>query len=196
MKRIIDIIISLSLLILLMPLILFFCLLIKLIMGSPIFFIQERPGLNGKLFKIIKFRTMLFTNTSFINTNLDIQRTTKLGNFMRNFSIDELPGLFNVLIGNMSIVGPRPLLKEYLSEYTVDEFRRHKVKPGITGWAQIYGRNKLSWNETFQKDLWYVENNNIFLDFKIMLITFIVILRRGGINESNSMTKTKFTKNE
>ncbi len=196
MKRIIDIIISLSLLILLMPLILFFCLLIKIIMGSPIFFTQERPGLNGKLFKIIKFRTMLFTKTSFINTNLDIQRTTKLGNFMRNFSIDELPELFNVLIGSMSIVGPRPLLKEYLSEYTVDEFRRHKVKPGITGWAQINGRNKLSWNETFQKDLWYVENNNIFLDFKIMLTTFIVILRRSGINESNSMTKTKFTKNE
>ena len=165
-------------------------------MGSPIFFTQERPGLNGKLFKIIKFRTMLFTKTSFINTNLDIQRTTKLGNFMRNFSIDELPELFNVLIGSMSIVGPRPLLKEYLSEYTVDEFRRHKVKPGITGWAQINGRNKLSWNETFQKDLWYVENNNIFLDFKIMLTTFIVILRRSGINESNSMTKTKFTKNE
>ena len=196
MKRIIDIIISLSLLILLIPLILFFCLLIKLTMGSPIFFTQERPGLNGKLFKIIKFRTMLFTNTSFINTELDIQRTTKLGNFMRNLSIDELPELFNVLIGSMSIVGPRPLLKEYLSEYTVDEFRRHEVKPGITGWAQINGRNKLSWNETFQKDLWYVDNNNIFLDFKIMLTTFIVILRRVGINESNSMTKTKFTKNE
>ena len=195
MKRIIDIIISLSLLILLMPLILFFCLLIKIIMGSPIFFTQERPGLNGKLFKIIKFRTMLFTKTSFINTNLDIQRTTKLGNFMRNFSIDELPELFNVLIGSMSIVGPRPLLKEYLSEYTVDEFRRHKVKPGITGWAQINGRNKLSWNETFQKDLWYVDNNSIFLDFKIMFITFIIIFRRSGINESNSITKTKFTKN-
>ena len=196
MKRIIDIIISLSLLILLIPLILFFFFFIKLTMGSPIFFTQERPGLNGKLFKIIKFRTMLFTNTSFINTELDIQRTTKLGNFMRNLSIDELPELFNVLIGSMSIVGPRPLLKEYLSEYTVDEFRRHEVKPGITGWAQINGRNKLSWNETFQKDLWYVDNNNIFLDFKIMLTTFIVILRRVGINESNSMTKTKFTKNE
>ena len=172
MKRIFDLFFSLIFLILLSPVILFFCLAVKISMGSPILFLQERPGLNGKLFKIIKFRTMKSSKESKVDTTHDIIRTTKLGNFMRSYSIDELPELLNVIKGDMSLVGPRPLLKEYLSQYNSLQIKRHRARPGITGWAQINGRNEISWEKKFEFDNWYIENQSILLDIKIIFFNF------------------------
>ena len=185
MKRIFDIFFSLILLIILLPVILIFCIAVKLSMGNPIFFTQLRPGLDGKLFKIIKFRTMKNSLTNEIDTNLDMERTTKLGAFMRSYSIDELPELLNVLLGDMSLVGPRPLLKEYLSEYSNKQMKRHSVKPGITGWAQINGRNTITWEEKFNLDIWYIENQNLILDLKILILTLINVLLKRNINKMN-----------
>lgn len=192
MKRIFDIFFSLILLIILLPVILIFCIAVKLSMGNPIFFTQLRPGLDGKLFKIIKFRTMKNSLTNEIDTNLDMERTTKLGAFMRSYSIDELPELLNVLLGDMSLVGPRPLLKEYLSEYSNKQMKRHSVKPGITGWAQINGRNTITWEEKFNLDIWYIENQNLILDLKILILTLINVLLKRNINKTQNITNTKY----
>lgn len=194
MKRIFDLFFSLIFLILLSPVILFFCLAVKISMGSPILFLQERPGLNGKLFKIIKFRTMKSSKESKVDTTLDIIRTTKLGNFMRSYSIDELPELLNVIKGDMSLVGPRPLLKEYLSQYNSLQIKRHRARPGITGWAQINGRNEISWEKKFEFDNWYIENQSILLDIKIIFLTFILVISKKGINKNKEITSIKFKK--
>lgn len=194
MKRIFDLFFSLIFLILLSPVILFFCLAVKISMGSPILFLQERPGLNGKLFKIIKFRTMKSSKESKVDTTHDIIRTTKLGNFMRSYSIDELPELLNVIKGDMSLVGPRPLLKEYLSQYNSLQIKRHRARPGITGWAQINGRNEISWEKKFEFDNWYIENQSILLDIKIIFLTFILVISKKGINKNKEITSIKFKK--
>lgn len=162
-------------------------------MGRPIFFIQERVGKECKIFKIIKFRTMKMSSSKDINTIDDKLRITKFGQFLRNYSLDEIPEFFNILSGDMSLVGPRPLLVEYLPLYSKEQNRRHSVKPGITGLAQINGRNKLTWEKTFDLDLRYVDNNNLVFDVKIILITFKKIILKDGIDENNQITKQKFT---
>ncbi len=187
-KRIFDLLISIPLVILLFPLFFFIALAIAIFDGLPIFYIQGRPGLLSKIFNIYKFRSMK-------NKNIDEQdkfRLTKLGKFLRSTSLDELPELWNVIKGDMSLVGPRPLLIEYLDKYTKHQARRHEVKPGITGLAQISGRNSLSWEEKFELDVWYVDNQSFFLDFKILLITIKKVFIREGISESGQATMTKF----
>lgn len=165
---------------------------ILIFLGKPIFFRQQRPGLNGKIFKIYKFRTM--TNERDENNMLlpDEQRLKGLGKFIRSTSLDELPQLFNVLLGDMSFVGPRPLLIEYLSLYTLEQSRRHDVKPGITGWAQVNGRNAISWDEKFELDVWYVENQSFLLDLKILWLTFLKVVKRSDISSSTHSTMEKF----
>jgi sugar transferase EpsL len=186
-KRIFDIFASLIGLIALFPLLLLAAVCIKLIMKGPIFFSQQRPGLKGKVFKMYKFRTMIQKE------NLpDNQRITWLGKFLRKTSIDELPELYNVFKGEMSLVGPRPLLTEYLSFYSAEQMKRHDVKPGITGWAQINGRNSLTWEKKFELDLWYVQNANLWLDLKIIFFTFRAVFKREGINHNNEITMMKF----
>jgi sugar transferase EpsL len=167
-------------------------LLIKIGMGDPVFFRQERPGLHGKLFSICKFRTMSNECGEDGSLLADSKRITKLGAFMRKWSFDEMPQLFNILKGEMSLVGPRPLLVEYLSLYTPYQARRHEVKPGITGWAQVNGRNALSWDARFRLDVWYVDNQSFMLDMKILLMTIWKILKREGINQPGQATMEKF----
>lgn len=164
-------------------------------MGAPIIFKHQRPGLHGKSFTFYKFRTM--TNQVDKNGNLlsDKERLTSLGTFLRKASLDELPSLWNVLKGDMSLVGPRPLLAEYIPLYSKFQARRHEIRPGITGWAQINGRNTISWDEKFGYDIWYVDNISFFLDIKILLITIIKVFRLEGINQSESLTMEKFRGN-
>jgi len=162
-------------------------------LGSPVFFRQTRPGLHGKPFNLIKFRTMTNTKDHFGRLLPDSKRITKLGRFLRITSLDELPELWNVLKGDMSLVGPRPLLMEYLDKYTPEQARRHEVKPGITGWAQINGRNALSWEERFKMDVWYVDNQNLWLDLKILFLTIWKVLAREGISKPGHATMTKFS---
>jgi lipopolysaccharide/colanic/teichoic acid biosynthesis glycosyltransferase len=157
-------------------------------MGSPVFFTQRRPGLNGKIFTIYKFRTMDITEENLRDTD----RINRLGLFIRSTSLDELPELWNVLKGDMSLVGPRPLLEEYLSLYDEIQIRRHEVRPGITGWAQIHGRNKLCWAKRFELDVWYVDNHNLLLDLKILWSTSIKVFIREGISETGQATMSKF----
>lgn len=192
MKRLFDITFSgLFLIVLLLPMALL-SLAIFWKLGSPIFFTQIRPGLNGKPFKIIKFRTM--TNQLGHDGMLlaDQIRLTKFGQFMRATSMDELPELWNVLRGDMSLVGPRPLLMEYLGLYTKNQARRHEVLPGITGWAQVNGRNLLSWEEKFELDIWYVDNRSVWLDVKILFLTIGKVFRRDGINARGEATMKKY----
>ncbi len=196
LKRIFDIILSLVILIILSPFLLVVSILILIIMGSPIFFTQERPGKNGNIFRIIKFRTMLNDKDSQGNLLPDEQRMTKFGTWLRNLSLDELPELFNVLKGDMSIVGPRPLLIQYLPLYSDHQARRHDVLPGITGWAQINGRNSISWDEKFNYDVWYVDNKSIFLDIKIILKTIFKVLDRSGIDDDFGVGQEKFKGNK
>lgn len=190
-KRIIDCIVALSLLILLMPVLLILCILIRMKLGSPVLFKQTRPGLNGKPFEMIKFRTM----RNLINNEdiPDSERLTAFGSFLRSLSLDELPELWNVLLGDMSLVGPRPLLMDYLPLYSPEQFRRHEVKPGITGWAQINGRNAISWNEKFALDLWYVDHGSILLDIKILFLTVKKVFKREGIAAVGHITTEKFS---
>ena len=162
--------------------------------GAP-FFCQKRVGLNNRLFKVIKFKTMNDKKDSLGNLLPDSERITSVGSFIRKTSLDELPQLINVLWGDMSLVGPRPLLVEYLPLYNVDQAKRHNVKPGITGWAQINGRNTISWKEKFELDVWYVENESFWLDIKILLLTIIKVFRKEGISAKNSVTMSKFTGN-
>ena len=192
-KRIFDIIFSCLAIVLLLPAFILIATINLIINGSPIFFIQCRPGLQGKIFKIYKFRTMKDEHDKNGNLLSDVHRITKFGNFLRSTSLDELPGLWNVLNGNMSFVGPRPLLVEYVPLYSEEQAKRHKVRPGVTGWAQVNGRNTISWEQKFKMDVWYVENQSFFLDIKILLMTIKKVLTRDGISHNNHVTMKKFT---
>ena len=171
-------------------------LMVRIKLNSPVLFRQSRPGLNGKIFNVYKFRTM--TNECNESGNLlsDEARLTEFGKFLRSTSLDELPSLWNVLKGDMSLVGPRPLLVEYLPLYSTQQARRHEVKPGITGWAQVNGRNAISWDAKFDLDVWYVDNQSIWLDIKILWLTIKKVLMRSDITGSNSVTMKKFIGNK
>ena len=192
MKRLFDLISSFIGLLFLLPVIVLIVLLVRLKIGSPIFFKQARPGLNGNLFNMYKFRSMTNECDKDGNLLIDEVRLTKFGKFLRSTSLDELPGLWNVLKGDMSLVGPRPLLVEYLPLYSEKQSRRHEVKPGITGWAQVNGRNAISWDEKFDLDVWYVDNQSIWLDIKILWMTVKKVIVRDGISQSNHVTMDKF----
>lgn len=192
MKRVFDFIVALIAILLLGPVIIVIVLLVRINMGRPVFFRQKRPGLYGKSFYICKFRTM---SVAYGEDGLllpDSKRITKLGTFLRKWSLDELPQLFNILKGEMSLVGPRPLLVEYLPLYTPYQARRHEVKPGITGWAQVNGRNALNWNARFKLDVWYVDHQSFNLDMKIIFLTIWKILKREGINQPGQATMEEF----
>ncbi|BDG45215.1 sugar transferase [Saccharococcus caldoxylosilyticus] len=193
MKRLMDLIVSGIALILLAPLIIVIALLVRYKLGSPVIFKQQRPGLHGNPFYLYKFRTM--TDERDENGELlpDHLRLTPFGQFLRKYSLDELPQLFNVLKGDISLVGPRPLLMEYLELYTPEQARRHEVKPGITGWAQVNGRNAISWEEKFELDVWYVDHQSFWLDLKILFLTVIKVLKSEGISHEGHVTMEKFT---
>lgn len=195
-KPILDFILAFLLIIVFSPIILIVALLIKLKLGSPILFTQERPGLNGKIFRIYKFRTMSDERDSKGDLLSDELRLKGFGKFIRKSSLDELPQLFNVLKGEMSFVGPRPLLVEYLKLYNQEQAKRHNVKPGITGWAQVNGRNAISWEEKFKLDVYYVEHISFMLDCKILYMTFFKVLKRKDINSNTNITMEKFTGNQ
>ncbi|WP_434049421.1 sugar transferase [Marinobacter salarius] len=164
-------------------------------MGSPAFFHQVRPGMNGEPFKMVKFRTMKAAFDQLGNPLPDSDRITPLGQFLRSTSLDELPELWNVLKGDMSLVGPRPLLMEYLPLYSEEQYRRHEVRPGVTGWAQVNGRNAISWEDKFKLDVWYVDNRSFWLDLKILFLTVKKVLVRDGISGGGEATMSKFTGN-
>lgn len=187
-----DVILSLTCLFFLLPVFLFIYLLVRWKLGSPALFKQIRPGYQGKLFYIVKFRTMSEAIDEAGNLLPDEDRLTALGRLLRATSLDELPELWNVLKGDMSFVGPRPLLPEYFSLYTEEQMRRHLVRPGITGWAQINGRNAISWEEKFNHDIWYVDNHSLFLDIKIIFLTVVKVLKREGIHAEGNVTMNKF----
>ncbi len=191
-KRMFDILISSVLLFFLWPILVIIYILVKINLGSPVFFLQERIGKNNKTFKIIKFRTMKDAKDKEGNDLPDFERVTKLGSFLRTASLDELPELINVIKGEMSLVGPRPLLTQYLSVYNEEQIRRHEVLPGVTGWAQINGRNSLTWNEKFNLDIWYVDNRSFLLDLKILFLTAYKVLKRDGINQGEGVTMEYF----
>jgi lipopolysaccharide/colanic/teichoic acid biosynthesis glycosyltransferase len=192
-KRLFDICFSLAAMIFLSPLLLSVMVIIRIKLGSPVFFRQQRPGYRGQPFEMIKFRTMADIRDNEGNLLSDGERLTNYGRFLRSTSIDELPELWNVLKGDMSLVGPRPLLMEYLPLYTPEQRRRHDVHPGVTGWAQINGRNAISWDEKFAFDIWYVDNHSFFLDLKILLMTAKNVLIRRGVNAVGSSTMPRFT---
>ena len=192
MKRFFDVTVALCALLFLLPIVIFVALLIRIKLGSPILFTQERPGLNGRVFKMMKFRTMLDGKDKEGNLLPDEQRMTKFGAFLRSTSLDELPGLLNVLKGDMSLVGPRPLLVQYLPLYNEEQARRHNVRPGITGWAQVNGRNAISWEEKFKLDVWYVDNKSFLLDLKILFLTVKKVFVREGISADGHVTITPF----
>lgn len=191
-KRIVDMTMSGIGVIVLSPLLVIISVIILIQMGRPVFFKQMRPGLNGKPFDMYKFRTMTNAKDKQGYPLPDEQRLTRLGRFLRSTSLDELPELFNVLKGDMSLVGPRPLLMQYLDRYTPEQARRHEVKPGITGWAQVNGRNAITWEEKFALDVWYVDNWSLWLDMKIMAMTVVKVLKREGINAVGEATMPEF----
>lgn len=192
MKRLMDIAGSLAGLLIFLPIMLIAAAMIRVKLGAPVLFVQERPGLGGKPFNMLKFRTM----TDAVDENNKLlpsdQRLTPLGRFFRATSIDELPGLVNVLKGDMSLVGPRPLLMSYLQLYTPEQARRHQVRPGLTGWAQIHGRNAVEWDERFRLDVWYVDNHSLKLDMAIIAKTIALVFRRTGVNANNGKIMEKF----
>ncbi len=192
-KRIVDIIISAMGLLILMPIMLVVSYNIAQRLGKPILFRQQRPGLKGNLFEMLKFRSMSDAVDEQGNTLSDGERLTAFGKKLRSSSLDELPGLWNVLKGDMSLVGPRPLLVEYLPLYSKEQARRHDVRPGITGWAQVNGRNAISWEEKFKLDVWYVDNQSFWLDIKILLLTVKKVLVRDGVSAEGEVTMSKFT---
>jgi lipopolysaccharide/colanic/teichoic acid biosynthesis glycosyltransferase len=196
MKRLIDYLLASVILILVSPIFLIVALMIRINMGSPVFFRQERPGYKTKPFMLFKFRTMNLQYDANNQLLPDIERMTKLGNFLRKTSLDELPQLINILQGDMSFVGPRPLLMEYLPLYNAEQAKRHDVKPGITGWAQVNGRNAISWDDKFKFDVWYVEHQSFLLDMKIIWLTFLKVLNGSDVNQSQVMTMEKFTGNK
>lgn len=192
-KRLFDIVASIAGLIVLSPVLVLVAYLIRKRLGSPILFRQVRPGLGGKPFEMVKFRTMRDALDAHGNPLPDSERMTDFGRFLRSSSLDELPELWNVLKGEMSLVGPRPLLMEYLPLYDTIQVRRHDARPGVTGWAQINGRNALSWDEKFKLDVWYVDNQSLWLDLKIIFLTVKKVLIRDGISAQGEVTMTKFT---
>ena len=192
-KRFFDIVASVAGLILLSPVIAIVAYLIRKRLGSPILFRQVRPGLDGKPFEMVKFRTMRDAFDANGNPLPDSERMTDFGRFLRSSSLDELPELWNVIKGDMSLVGPRPLLMEYLPLYDEVQIRRHDARPGVTGWAQINGRNALSWEEKFKLDVWYVDNQSLWLDLKIIFLTIKKVLIRDGISAEGEVTMTRFT---
>ena len=195
LKRLFDFLVSLIGLLLLWPLLLTVAVLIRIKLGSPIFFRQQRPGLHETPFFVYKFRTMRNSVDADGVMLSDDQRMTKLGTFLRTTSLDELPELWNVLKGEMSLVGPRPLLMEYLPLYTAEQARRHEVKPGITGWAQVNGRNSISWEEKFELDVWYVDHQSVWLDLKILYLTFAKVVAAEGITQLGKVTADAFRGN-
>ena len=192
MKRIFDLVISTLLLILLSPLLLVLSMLVLLFNGSPVLFTQLRPGYRGKIFSIYKFRTMAQAKNTDGADLPDSVRITPFGNFLRKYSLDELPELLNIFFGQMSFVGPRPLLVQYLSRYNAEQNRRHDVLPGLTGWAQINGRNAISWDEKFKLDVWYVDHVSFILDVKIILMTLKNVIQRKDISATNHATMEAF----
>ena len=191
-KRAIDLGASAAALLLLSPLLLLIALVVRVAMGSPVLFRQQRPGLHGQPFSILKFRTMSVAPRGGDGLEHDAARLTPLGRFLRATSLDELPELWNVLRGDMSLVGPRPLLMQYLGRYTPEQARRHDVRPGLTGWAQVNGRNALSWEEKFALDVWYVDNRSLLLDIRILFLTVRQVLRRSGISAQGAATMPEF----
>lgn len=191
-KRTLDFIVSFFALILLSPVLIVVSIIIVLTMGRPILFRQERPGLGGRPFTMIKFRTMRDACDKYGKPLPDDKRLTKIGKILRSTSLDELPELWNVLKGEMSIVGPRPLLMEYLNLYTNEQARRHDVRPGITGWAQVNGRNAISWEDKFEMDVWYVDHHSLWLDLKILMLTVRKVIARDGISSSDHVTVEKY----
>ena len=192
MKRAFDFVAACGALILLGPLMVTIAALVRSTLGSPVIFVQERPGLRSKPFKLVKFRTMKQDRDSNGAVLPDADRLTPFGRFLRGSSLDELPELWNVVRGDMSIVGPRPLLMEYLPRYTSRQARRHDVRPGITGWAQINGRNSLRWEDKFEMDLWYIEHHSLALDMKIIALTLWKVLQRDGISAAGEATMPAF----
>ena len=196
MKRAFDLILTLATAIFWLPLLLVVTVLVRIKLGSPVFFRQQRPGLNGKPFRMVKFRSM--TDARDANGNLlpDEDRLPAFGRWLRASSMDELPELFNVLKGEMSLVGPRPLLMQYLPRYNARQARRHEVPPGITGWAQVNGRNAIAWDQKFELDIWYVENRSLWLDCKIILLTILKLFRRDDVNAPGAATMPEFMGNQ
>ncbi|MGV3771823.1 MAG: sugar transferase [Verrucomicrobiales bacterium] len=193
-KRLFDLAIVLGALPLWFPLFLITCIAVRFRMGKPVFFQQMRPGLHGKPFVLWKFRTMKATQ-SFVggqNAASELERLTPFGNWLRRSSLDELPELFNVLKGDMSLVGPRPLLMQYLGRYSPVQMKRHEAKPGLTGWAQVHGRNSISWEEKFKLDVWYVQNQSFFLDLKILALTVLRVLKQDGVNATGELSMPEF----
>jgi sugar transferase EpsL len=191
-KRGFDIIAATTLLIILSPLMLLLCIIVRIFFGYPIFFNQLRPGLNEKPFYLHKFRTMQDTRDPHGHLLSDDQRLTRLGKLMRSLSLDELPELLNIIKGDMSLVGPRPLLMEYLPHYSQQQRLRHSIRPGLTGWAQINGRNTLDWGKKFELDVWYVKHASFLLDIKILFLTLIKTIKREGISAIGHATMTRF----
>ncbi|MDM0551480.1 sugar transferase [Clostridium perfringens] len=191
-KRTFDIIASLGGLIVFSPIIIVVAILVRVNLGSPVLFTQDRVGKNNKIFKMMKFRTMKDGIDKCGNLLPDSERLTNFGKILRSTSLDELPELINILKGDMSLIGPRPLLVEYLPLYSEDQKRRHDVLPGLTGWAQVNGRNSISWEEKFKLDVYYVDNWSVGLDIKIFFLTFYKILKRDGINQNDNITMQKF----
>ena len=191
-KRGLEFIIALIGLILASPILLIIAILVRIKLGSPIIFRQQRVGLNGEIFEMVKFRTMKDVYDAEGNLLPDEERLTAFGSFLRKSSLDELPELWNVLKGNMSLVGPRPLLVEYLPLYSEEQMKRHQVRPGITGYAQVNGRNNISWGRKFELDVYYVENFSLWLDFKILCQTFVKVLRQADINQEGNATVERF----
>lgn len=194
-KRLFDIVFASILVVVLCPLMIAIALLVWASIGRPILFRQVRPGLHGVPFELIKFRTMTDERDGAGNLLPDASRLTRVGRMLRRSSLDELPELWNVLRGDMSLVGPRPLLMEYLPLYTPTQARRHEVRPGITGWAQINGRNELSWEERFKLDVWYVDNHSIWLDLRILWMTVVKVLKAEGISQAGHATAERFRGN-
>ncbi len=194
-KRIFDVFITAIALLCLLPILACIALIIRSRLGSPVIFSQIRPGLHGKPFRMLKFRTMTDARDEAGVLLEDADRMTALGRFLRSSSLDELPGLWSVLSGDMSLVGPRPLLMEYLPLYSPAQARRHEVRPGITGWAQVNGRNAISWDEKFALDIWYVENRTFWLDLQILIATACKVLKRDGITAAGEATMSKFIGN-
>ena len=194
LKRVIDFLVSFVALVLLCPLLLVLTLFLTLANQGKPFFFQLRPGKNGKIFKIVKFKTMNDKKDALGNLLPDAERLTKIGAFVRKTSLDEIPQLVNVIKGDMSVIGPRPLLPDYLPFYSSFQNRRHEIKPGITGWAQVNGRNAISWEEKFNFDVWYVDNINLVLDFKIIFLTFEKIFKTSEISSGQHATMPRFDK--
>ena len=193
LKRVFDVVVAVSALLVLVAPMMIIAMLVRLKLGGPVLFCQVRPGRFGKPFEMVKFRTMTDERDSHGDLKPDSERLTAFGKWLRSTSLDELPELWNVLRGDMSVVGPRPLLTSYLPLYSPRQARRHEVRPGITGWAQINGRNSLSWEEKFELDVWYVDNWSLWLDIRILLMTVKKVFVRDGINAQNDATMPRFT---